>query len=133
MGKYFTIDELCRSEKARSLAMENKPNREEKANMDLLIKYILDPLRESWGKAIRVTSGFRCQKLNAIIGSRDTSQHTTGQAADITTGNAVENRKLFMMILDLKLPFDQLIDENNFSWIHVSYAHNKNRGQILKL
>ena len=53
-------------------------------------------------------------------------------AADITTGDVIENRKLFQLI-QLNLPFDQLIDEKNFSWVHVSYNPKGNRKQILKL
>ena len=62
------------------------------------------------------------------------SQHLTGEAADITTGSVAENRKLAKLIVDLKLPFDQLIDEANYAWVHVSHKKNGgNRGQILRM
>jgi hypothetical protein len=55
-----------------------------------------------------------------------------GQAADITVGSPEKNKQLFNLIIDMDLPYDQLIDEKNFRWIHVSYS-NKNRKQILHL
>jgi hypothetical protein len=56
----------------------------------------------------------------------------TGLAADITVGSPYDNKLLFNLIIDLDLPFDQLIDEKNYSWVHVSYS-NKPRKQILRL
>ena len=67
------------------------------------------------------------------MGGVATSQHLTGHAADITTGNVVDNRRLFELAQRLGLPFDQLIDESNFTWIHISYDPRRNRRQILKL
>ena len=86
-----------------------------------------------YGKAITVNSGYRCSKLNAAVGGAKTSQHMRGEAADITAGSKTENKKLFELIRD-NLPFDQLIDESNYSWVHVSYVStSKNRKQILSL
>ena len=72
--------------------------------------------------------------LNKILGGSKTSQHMTGQAADIRTKEDTpeENKKLFDLIIDLDLPFDQLIDEYNYNWIHVSYSP-KHRKQILHI
>lgn len=57
-----------------------------------------------------------------------------GEAADITTGSTTDNEKLFNMIIELQLPFDQLINENNFSWLHISHkSKGRNRKQILHL
>jgi hypothetical protein len=57
-----------------------------------------------------------------------------GEAADIDLGSTTENRKLAKLIVDMKLPFDQLIDEANYAWIHVSYKRKgDNRGQILRM
>ena len=67
------------------------------------------------------------------MGGAKTSQHMRGEAADITAGSKTENKKLFELIRD-NLPFDQLIDESNYSWMHVSYVStSKNRKQILSL
>ena len=94
---------------------------------------MLDPLREWYGKPIAVNSGYRCPQLNRLVGGAASSQHLKGEAADITAGSREENRKLFEYIRE-NLPFDQLIDEKNFSWVHVSYKRDgNNRKQTLKL
>ena len=93
---------------------------------------MLDPLREAYGKPIKVNSGYRCPDLNLAVGGSKTSQHMLGLAADITVGNPNKNKELFNLIIKLDLPFDQLIDEKNFSWVHVSYTSNP-RKQILRL
>lgn len=130
--KYFTIDELCRSETAAGLGLANRPTAQATANLTALVDHVLDPLREAWGGPIRVNSGYRCKALNSAVGGKVTSQHLLGEAADITVGSRAQNRKLFQLIKDLKLPFDQLIDESGMSWIHVSYSP-RHRRQILKL
>lgn len=56
-----------------------------------------------------------------------------GQAADITAGSKQENRKLFDLAQELNLPYCQLIDEKNFSWVHISYDPNNVKRQILHL
>ena len=94
---------------------------------------VLDPLREAYGKPIQVNSGFRCLALNKAVKGSATSDHMTGRAADITGGSPKENKRLFYLIQELGLPFDQLIDEKNFSWVHVSYRKEGNRKQILAL
>ena len=132
--RYFTLPELTKSSTAVRYNIDNSPNEEQKQNLIALVENILDPLRKAFGKPIIVTSGFRSKRLNDIIGGSKTSQHMTGQAADIRTvkDTKEENKKLFELIQKLDLPFDQLINENDYSWIHVSYSPN-NRKQILHL
>ena len=132
--KYFTLKELTKSDTAIRKGIKNIPNRQEEQNLIALIDNVLDPLREAYGKPIIVTSGFRCEELNRLVGGSKTSHHRTGQAADIrtVTDTPEENKKLYDLIIKLNLPFDQLIDEYNFDWVHVSYAP-KNRKQILKI
>lgn len=132
--KYFTIEELTKSDTAKSKGIDNTPSKEEEQNLVQLIENILDPLREAYGKPIIITSGFRCKKLNQTVGGASTSQHLLGQAADIRSVNDTkeENKRLFDLVQELKLPFDQLIDEYNFNWVHVSYS-NRNRRQVLKI
>lgn len=130
---YFTIAELCRSNTADRLGINNRCRQEHVANLTALVDNVLDPLRTWWGKPINVNSGYRCSQLNAAIKGSKTSQHMSGQAADIDTGDRQQNKLLFEYIRK-NLPFDQLIDESNFAWVHISYrADGKNRGQILKL
>lgn len=131
--KYFTIAELCRSNTADRLGINNKCNQEHVSNLTALVDNVLDPLREAYGKPITVNSGYRCPTLNKAVKGAASSQHMTGQAADIDTGDRQLNKLLFEYIRK-NLPFDQLIDESNFAWVHVSYqADGKNRNQVLKL
>ena len=131
--KYFTYSELLKSSTAIENKIWNGANKEQEANLKALVDAILDPLREKYGQPIRVSSGFRNAALNAAVGGVKTSQHCNGEAADISTGNRDENRKLAKMIVEMGLPFDQLIDENNYAWVHVSYKRNgENRGKILR-
>ncbi len=132
--KYFTLQELTKSATASRKGIDNTPTEEVKGNLQLLVEKILDPLREAWGAPIIVTSGYRCPKLNKAVGGAKTSQHMYGQAADIRTvsDKPADNRKLFDKIRELKLPYDQLIDEYNYNWVHVSYGP-RNRRQILHI
>lgn len=130
--KYFTIKELSKSSTALSKNIDNSPSPDIVKNLTLLVDNILDPLREKYGKPITVNGAYRCPELNKAVGGSKTSQHMTGQAADITVGNPDSNKKLFNLIIEMDLPFDQLIDEKNFRWIHISYS-NKHRKQILHL
>lgn len=130
--KYFTIKELCKSSTAAQRGIDNSPNSEITNNLEQLVDNILDPLREEYGNPIKVNSGYRCDALNKAVGGSKTSQHCFGLAADITAGSNFENKKLFNLAQKLNLPYDQLIDEKDYRWIHISYSKNP-RKQILHL
>ncbi len=131
--KYFSIKELTKSATAQRKGIKNDPSIQEVANLTALIEKVLDPLREAYGRPIIVTSGYRCEKLNKAVGGAASSQHVKGQAADIRSmeDTPSENKKLFDLIVKLKLPFDQLINEYGYDWVHVSYGP-RNRRQKLK-
>lgn len=131
--KYFNIAELTKSATAQRRGIKNTPSKEVTNSLTALIEKILDPLREAYGKPIIVDSGYRCPRLNAAVGGAASSQHVKGEAADIRTltDTPAENKKLFDLIIKLKLPFDQLIDEHGFNWVHVSFGP-RHRRQILK-
>lgn len=135
--EYFTIEELCASETARSRGIANRPTEAVRERLVQLIENLLDPLRAAWGAPIAVNSGYRCPQLNAAVGGVSTSQHLKGEAADITAGSPTANRRLFATIRELhrsgRLVFDQLIDEADYRWIHISYRAGANRGQVLHL
>lgn len=131
--KFFTLTELCFSAKAQQFKITNQPNQEQRTSLEVMVEQVLDPIRELWAEPIVVSSGFRSVELNALVGGAKNSQHTKGQAADISVGSALDNRRLFELIVGSGLEFDQLIDEKNFSWLHISYVEFKNRGQILHL
>ena len=112
--KFFTIAELCKSTTADRLGINNRCRQEHVTALTALVDNVLDPLRTWWGKPITVNSGYRCPELNAAVKGSKTSQHMSGQAADIDTGDRQQNKLLFEHIRK-NLPFDQLIDESNFA------------------
>lgn len=130
--KYFTIQELTNSDTAKKKGIKNVPNDKELQNLIRLVENVLDPLRETYGKPIVITSGFRSKELNKAVGGAKTSQHTLGEAADIRSvaDTKEENMKLFK--LAQSLPFDQLINEYDYDWVHISYS-DRNRHQILNI
>lgn len=133
--KYFTITELCYSDIAKKLGIYNEPTAAVADNLVRLVENVLDPLRKAYGKPININSGYRSEALNkAIPRSSKTSQHMSGMAADIvgTPNTPAENTKLFNLIQNLGLPFDQLIDESGMKWVHVSFNIKKNRHQVFK-
>ena len=128
--KYFTMAEMTRSATAQRLGIDNSPTVAQRQNITDLVDILLDPIRAAWGGPIVVNSGFRCKELNAIVGGAAGSQHTKGQAADIecTSRKESDNKRLFDMIRNMNLPFDQLINEYGYNWIHISYApHGRHR------
>lgn len=131
--KYFTISELVRSDTAAKLNIDNRCTKEQEERLKELIENVLDPLRETYGKPIRVNSGYRCPKLNKAVKGSPTSDHMKGMAADITGGSVAENKKLFELIQRLNLPFKQLIDEKGLTWVHISYDRDNLKRQILSL
>lgn len=130
MGKYYSIAEMCVSDIAKTCGIDNTPPPSVHVRLTTLIGRLLDPVREAWGNPIRVTSGFRSPVLNKTVGGVTNSQHISGEAADLTAGSPEANRRLFDMIAR-GFEFDQLIDEKNYTWLHVSYRAGGNRKQIL--
>ncbi len=122
--KYFSLQVFISSPTARRLKIDNKPGKDVVGRLNLLVDNILDPLREAYGKPVIVTSGYRCPALNKAVGGVKSSQHMLGEAADIRTvsDKPEDNRRLFDLCRELKLPFDQLIDEYGYNWIHVSFS-----------
>lgn len=132
--KYFTFKELCHSNKAIVLKIDNTPTQEVKENLAKVVDNILDKAREALGKPIHVTSGYRCLQLNRAVGGVATSQHIKGEAVDIQLGGRTiaENRSLFEYIRD-NCEYDQLINEHNYAWVHLSFSEGNNRNRNFKL
>lgn len=135
MSKFFTIDEMLYSSTAVKKKIDNTPNEIEMRNLTYLMDYCLDKIREVWGNAIYVNSGYRSDSLNTAVNGAKNSQHKSGEAADITAGSKSNNKILFNMIINSNIDFDQLIDEKDYKWIHVSCRYNMigNRRQVLHL
>ena len=132
MGKYFTINELTRT----NTGLTNKPNQQQLNNLQSLIK-VLDKVRESWtdlckknnwgSPSILVNSGFRSDAVNKAVGGAKNSDHKLGFAVDIEPSNQ-KNKEFWDFIVEYlntnDIPFSQLINEkprNGIpSWVHFS-------------
>ena len=128
LTKHFTLEEMIFSEYAVRNRVDNDPTLEIiDALRDTCIK-VIEPLRIAIGKPIKITSGYRSKELNKLIGGSKTSQHCFGQAVDIQV-QGISTEDLFQKIIELKLPYDQIIQEFD-SWVHCSYRENP-RGEKL--
>jgi len=132
----FTLEELTHSALALRHGVRNTPTKEEIHRLRLLAEQILQPVRDHFGIPFSPSSGFRSKKVNALAGSKDTSQHRSGQAADFEVPG-IPNRDLADWIKE-NLTFDQLIlefhnpDDPSSGWVHCSYVGpDDNRKQCL--
>ena len=127
LGQYFTLEELTQSQTATRRGIDNTPDERVINELGWLVKFILDPLRVITKSPITISSGYRSPELNRAIGGSKTSQHCLGQAADINS-TVLGTERLFNLIKNSNLPFDQLINEG--TWVHVSYGY-RNRREVL--
>ncbi len=131
----FTLSEMVKSETALRHDMDNTPGEAEIASLRLLCEKILQPVREHYGKGVKVNSGFRHPEVNAKVGGSKTSDHCKGQAADIEIPG-VANADLALHIVDT-YEFTQVILEfytpgvPDSGWVHVSYDPANLKGQVL--
>ena len=134
ISKYISYQEATTSQTAVRKGIKNDPGDNELLAMQLLGIRVFDVIREHFKTPLRVSSFYRSPILNkAVGGSSRTSQHVKGQAIDIQGTGKVSNKMIFDYIKE-NLDFDQLINEYNYSWVHVSYvSKEKNRKQILKI
>ena len=137
ISRHISNKEGVYSRTALRLGIENKPNKEQLANMKLLAENVFEPLRAYVGGPIKINSFFRSPELNKAIGGSTKSQHCHGQAIDLddTFGRAT-NAEMYEFIKEY-LDFDQIIwefgDEDNPDWVHVSYVSEKeNRNRCLQ-
>ena len=130
--KYFSISEMLKSNTAIKQRLWNGAPKEAEENLRALVDEVLDPLREAYGRPIRVNSGYRCPRLNTLVGGTPNSQHMRGEAADIqpVVGNEADLPELARILIE-NGKFDQLILYPTF--IHVSYKRlGWNRKQVLQ-
>ena len=138
MANYFTIQELCKSDTANKYKINNTPSSTVTAHLLELVNF-LNPLREAWGSAICVTSGYRCPQLNKLVGGASSSVHKIGYAADLVPKNGRMNEfKKFVKNYLKDKKFDQCIIEKNArgsEWIHIGLKNNwgLQRKQIFNL
>lgn len=126
MNNYFSISEFEYSETAKKLKIDNKIPEELKPGLQELIDNILNPLREAWGSALKITSGYRCPALNKAVKGSNTSSHLYALAADVQpVGRDIKDFKPFVRQFLECRKFDQCIDETsgNSEWVHLSYKN----------
>jgi len=132
----FELAELIKSQVAERKGIPNNPSPDQIDNLKSLCINVLQPIRSEFDKPVIISSGFRSAELCIAIGSKPTSQHAEGKAADLEIPG-VDNMELAMWIKN-NLNFDQLIlefykdGEPNSGWIHVSWNGDDNRNQTLR-
>lgn len=121
-SEFFSLAELIKSSTATKHHIDNTPPAEVIKNLQYGVDMVLDPLRRIYGKPIIITSGYRCQKLNTLVGGVSNSWHTQGNAADIHVSSLTEATKLFNNLQ--KIPsVDTVLFEHSASgqWLHVQW------------
>lgn len=137
MAKWFKDIELYRSETAERLGIDNTPTEDIWLNLRVLMAF-LDQLREAWGSGIIITSGYRCEALNKAVGGSKNSSHKYGLAVDMKPVNG-KNKEFFHFVesflKDKNVDFDQLINEYNYSWVHLGLFNKdgEQRKQIFSI
>ena len=129
----LSLAEVIKSNTAIKNGIDNSPTEEHLENLKTIAEKVFQPIREHFNVPIGVSSGYRSIKLNNVIGGSSYSQHCFGEALDLDADifGKVTNKQIFEFIRD-NLEFDQLIEEFNYSWIHVSYKKEGNRNMILR-
>jgi len=130
ISKHISFEEATNSPTALRAGIKNVPNEEQLNNMRTVAEACFEPLREWYGKPIRINSFFRCEALNTLVKGSKTSDHMKGQSIDISAGSKEENEKLFNWCKD-NLKYKQLINEYGFQWVHISFELGNNKQQIL--
>lgn len=123
ISEHITYHEATFSPTAKRMGIENVPTDDELESMRLVAEKCFEPLRKAYGLPIKINSFFRCLALNRAVGSKDSSYHRLGMAIDMTAGSKAENVKLFVWCRD-NLKFTELINEYDYSWIHIAYNPN---------
>ena len=139
LSKNFTYEELCHSGVAERKGLRNRPKTKEEErvvieNLKALCMEVLQPLRDYLAKPVVISSGYRSEEVNRMVGGVKGSQHLKGEAADIHVENTEHLLKIMHYIMD-ETDFDQLIWEKNragVQWVHVSYRrYGVNKHQVL--
>jgi hypothetical protein len=134
LGRYFTLSEFTRSTAAANMGHPNQPPPQVVTALRELVATVLDPLREEEGP-VRITSGYRAPDVNRAVGGSSTSQHVSGEAADIKLVNDHDAERVAALIHAMELPVDQCIWYTADTGGHVHVSHRKDgrqRGQFLQ-
>jgi len=132
----FQLSELVKSQTAERKGIPNNPSPTHIDNLKALCVNVLQPIRSHFEAPVMISSGYRSPELCIAIGSKITSQHATGNAADLEVPG-VDNKVLATWIKE-NLEYDQLIlefyrdGEPDSGWVHVSWNSEKNRSNSLR-
>ena len=129
----FVLSEITRSNTAKRLGIDNGPNKEHLQNIQRIITNLIQPMRDAIGP-IRISSGYRNPNVNRAIGGSTKSQHCKGEALDLQFWNdgQISNKEIYDWVLRSDVEFDQMINEFDFAWIHISLTKEGNRKQVLE-
>jgi uncharacterized protein YcbK (DUF882 family) len=116
-SEHFSLEELTASSVAARKGLDNTPNATEIANL-MRTAALLEQVRTLLNKPITVNSAFRSKAVNDAVGSKDTSQHRIGCAADIRV-SGMTPKEVVQACIDANVPYDQIIEEFG-SWTHIS-------------
>ena len=136
LSNNFSLNELTKSQTAERKGIDNTPSAEHQENLRSLCTHVLQPIRDHFSRVVSVSSGYRSPELCTAIGSKITSQHAKGEAADFEIFG-VSNKELADYINET-LDYDQLIleywkeSDPNSGWVHCSFSQGNNRKQYLK-
>ena len=136
LSNNFSLNELVRSQTAERKSIDNTPSAEHQENLKSLCTNVLQPIRDHFGKVVTVSSGYRSPELCIAIGSRTTSQHAKGEAADFEIFGV--SHQVLADWIHNNINYDQLIlefwspEDPNKGWIHCSYSRDNNRKQYLR-
>lgn len=131
LSKNLSLAEVVRSESAKRRGINNMPTAEHLENLKELALNIFQPIRDHFKVPIHISSGYRSRILNNAVNGAAKSQHCLGQAIDIDVdGTSITNKQVFDFIKE-NLEFDQLINEFDYSWVHVSFKKGSNKKQVL--
>ena len=133
ISKHISLEEATQSPTALRMGIKNVPNTEELEAMKYVAEYLFEPIREWYDKPIKINSFFRCVALNKAVKGSLTSGHVLGNSIDISGGNKIENKKIFDFIKTSGLNYDQVINEYDYTWIHISLKKTGNRKQLLTI
>lgn len=135
ISKHITLNEAIFSAKGAAAKVPNAPNEAQLQAMQLVATKLFEPLREWYGKPIRINSFFRSLEVNRLAKGAKNSNHLRGEAIDITAGSKVENKKMFDWCKANFTDFDELIyeygDATGPDWLHISFKKVGNRKRII--
>lgn len=122
LTKHFTLQELTHSDIAQRHSLDNTPSKDIIPNL-IRVAELLEDVRALFNKPIIVNSGYRSVAVNSLLGSKPTSQHCIGCAADIRISGLTPD-EIVKGISKSNIQYDQLIREFD-SWVHISIPKNE--------